>query len=160
MPRNAIWLAAAVLVACFPRGVPAQQNAALVARGSYLVKLGGCNDCHTDGFAESAAKTPQKNWLEGSPLGFHGPWGTTYAVNLRLLIHGMSEAQWLEEVRTMHPKPPMPEWALKWMTTNDRRAVYAFVRSLGPAGKPAPDDLPPGATPKTPVVSWPMPPTK
>ncbi len=106
------------------------QEAAWTARGEYLVKLGGCNDCHTDGFAASNAETPMKDWLMGSGLGFSGPWGTTYATNLRLLVHGMSEAQWLEEIRTMNPKPPMPWWALKWMTQDDQRAVYMLsIRS-------------------------------
>ena len=140
--------------------VEKSQEAALTARGEYLVKLGGCNDCHTDGFAASDAKTPMKDWLTGSALGFNGPWGTTYATNLRLLVHGMSEAQWLEELRTMNPKPPMPWWALKWMTQDDQRAVYAFIHSLGPAGQATPNDLPPGATPTTPVVAWPGAPPK
>lgn len=65
----------------------------------------------------------------------------------------MTEAQWLEEVRTMRPKPPMPWWALRWMTPEDQSALYAFIHALGPAGNPAPADLPPGAAPRTPVVS-------
>lgn len=162
--KVAAFCCAAALAAGFPfcTAAPAAgasgQDAGLVARGRYLVKLGGCNDCHTDGFTAADAKTPEKDWLEGSRLGWHGPWGTTYSVNLRLLVHGMTEAQWLEEVRTMRPKPPMPWWSLRWMTPEDQRAVYAFIRYLGPAGSPAPDDLPPGAAPSGPAVSFPMPP--
>lgn len=138
-----------------------QHDRALVERGRYLVKLGGCNDCHTAGFAQSDAKTPERDWLEGSSVGFGGPWGTTYPTNLRLLIAGMTEAQWLAEVRTMQPKPPMPWWSLRWMTRQDQRAVYAFIRALGSAGKPAPNYVPPGTTPTTPVISFvPAPPPK
>jgi mono/diheme cytochrome c family protein len=163
MGRFAGLLGACVLAGLLPLQGAAvqaaeQRDSALVERGRYLIKLGGCNDCHTAGFAESDAKTPERDWLEGEAVGFQGPWGTTYPTNLRLLIGGMTEAQWLDEVRTMHPKPPMPWWALRWMTRQDQRAVYVFVRALGPAGKPAPNDLPPGAAAATPVVAFPAPP--
>ncbi|MGH7110620.1 MAG: hypothetical protein ACREFK_09335 [Stellaceae bacterium] len=148
---------AVMLLALLSGGADAQ-NAARIARGRYLVKLGGCNDCHTDGFTESNAKVPERDWLEGSALGWHGPWGTTYPVNLRLLVGSMSEGQWLEYLRTMQPKPPMPWWALRWMTPQDQRAVYVYIRHLGPTGKKAPADLPPGVSPLPPFVSFPMPP--
>ncbi|MEJ2396973.1 MAG: cytochrome C, partial [Gammaproteobacteria bacterium] len=31
----------------------------LLERGRYLVRIGGCNDCHTAGYAESGGKTPE-----------------------------------------------------------------------------------------------------
>lgn len=49
----------------------------VLARGKYLLYLGSCNDCHTDGFAASDGKLPEKEWLLGGPLGFNGPWGTS-----------------------------------------------------------------------------------
>jgi len=55
-------------------------------RGRYLVKIAGCNDCHTAGYAETAGKVPEKQWLTGDQLGWRGPWGTTYAANLRLYM--------------------------------------------------------------------------
>jgi mono/diheme cytochrome c family protein len=153
--------ALAIAVGMAPSALPARaQDGAQIARGRYLVKLGGCNDCHTDGFAQSDARTPEKDWLEGSSLGFYGPWGTTYAINLRLLVGGMTEAQWLDSVGTTQSKPPMPWWALHWMTPQDQRAVYVYIRHLGPAGKETPKDLPPGTSPPPPVLSWPMPPAK
>ena len=58
-----------------------------IERGRYMAITGGCNDCHTAGFAPNEGKIPEKDWLLGSgPLGYSGPWGTTYATNLRLLI--------------------------------------------------------------------------
>jgi hypothetical protein len=36
--------------------------------------------------------------------------------------------------------------------------MYRFIRHLGPAGKPAPDYLPPKQAPATPVVRFPAPP--
>jgi hypothetical protein len=136
---------------------PSRQAEVLVARGRYLVRIGGCNDCHTGGFAASDAKIPEADWLEGSPLGFRGPWGTTYAINLRQFAAGMTEAQWQAQV-VMPAKPPMPWWALKWMTSEDRRALYAFIRHLGASTKETPADLPPGVAPPAPFISWPSPP--
>ena len=49
-------------------------------RGRYLVKIAGCNDCHTRGYAETAGKVPEKQWLTGDQLGWRGPWGTTYEI--------------------------------------------------------------------------------
>ena len=40
----------------------------------------------------------------------------------------------------------------------DLRAIYRFVRALGPAGQPAPDYVPPGQEPKAPYVTFPAPP--
>ena len=58
---------------------------AQIKRGRYVVMIGGCNDCHTAGYAPSGGKVPEKDWLLGDALGWNGPWGsTTYATNLRL----------------------------------------------------------------------------
>jgi mono/diheme cytochrome c family protein len=136
------------------------QHEAAIARGRYLVAITGCNDCHTAGFTEANSKLPERDWLKGSTLGFRGPWGTTYPTNLRNLVAHMTEADWLAYLRTMHPKPPMPWWSVKGMTPDDQRALYAFIRHLGPAGENAPDDLPPGIAPPPPVVSFPAPPAE
>lgn len=56
-----------------------------VLRGRYLVQVVGRNDCHTQGYPEAGGKVDEKLWLSGSTLGWRGPWGTTYAVNLRLV---------------------------------------------------------------------------
>ena len=58
----------------------------MIEHGSYLVTVGGCNDCHTAGYAESAGEVPESDWLQGDSLGWQGPWGTTYATNLRLQL--------------------------------------------------------------------------
>lgn len=118
-----------------------------VIRGLYLVKISGCNDCHTPGYAESGGNTPQAAWLTGSAVGFQGPWGTTYPTNLRLSMLRLSEAQWLQSAR-QPMRPPMPWFALRDMSDDDLRAVYAAVRFLGTAGEAAPTFVPPGQTPK------------
>jgi mono/diheme cytochrome c family protein len=130
------------------------------ARGRYLVEIGGCNDCHTPGYAMSGGKVPEKQWLTGDGLGWNGPWGTTYPVNLRLYMQTLDENAWVKEARHLTARPPMPYWALNRMTDSDLRALYRFVRSLGPAGSPAPQFVPPGQEPKGPSVKFPAPPPK
>lgn len=127
-----------------------------VALGRYLVKTTGCNDCHTAGYAPSAGQVPEKDWLQGDVLGHRGPWGTSYASNLRLYFAGLTEAQWLAAARTMKARPPMPWFALRDMSDGDLKAVYQYVKAQGPAGRPAPAALPPGAAPQGPFVQYPQ----
>lgn len=146
-----------LLAACQPAATPQVAASAptvdLVARGEYLVKITGCNDCHTAGYAEQQGNLDKAQWLTGSPLGYNGPWGTTYAANLRLRLQDMDEAQWLEYSANLRTRPIMPDFSLRAMNEEDRRAIYRFVRSLGPAGQSAPAYLPPGQTPPLPYFS-------
>jgi mono/diheme cytochrome c family protein len=88
-----------------PQAKPAGSDAA-VARGRYLVTLGGCNDCHTplemgpngpapdmkrmlSGHPEQLVMPPAPAmpgpWaiaMAGTATAFAGPWGTTFAPNL------------------------------------------------------------------------------
>ena len=126
-----------------------------VERGRYLVRTSGCNDCHTPGYAQGNGVVDEKLWLTGDALGWQGPWGTTYATNLRLLLSTMSEQQWLTHARTMRPRPPMPWFNLRSMNDEDLKAIYAFVKALGPAGQAAPAYVPPGKEAAGPVVRFP-----
>jgi mono/diheme cytochrome c family protein len=124
-----------------------------MARGRYLVAVGGCNDCHTSGYAESGGRIPEREWLMGSPVGFQGPWGTTYAANLRTAAADMSEAAWLVRARSTL-RPPMPGTSLQVMTDKDLRAIYRFIRGLGARGEAAPAYVPPGGVVTTPVIDF------
>lgn len=132
----------------------------LVEQGRYLVRIAGCNDCHTAGYAPTGGKVPEAQWLLGDKLGFSGPWGTTYPVNLRLRFATMDAAAFKTYARTLNTRPPMPYWALNAMTERDLEALYAYVTSLGPAGEAAPAALPPGVAAKGPVVTFPGPPAQ
>lgn len=136
----------------------ASVDADLVARGEYLTRIAGCNDCHTPGYAESGGDLPKSQWLMGSPIGWHGPWGTTYPVNLRLKLQDMDEAAWMDYSAKLHTRPPMPDFAVRAMNEYDRRAIYRFIKSLGPGGAPAPAYLEPGQPPQPPYVDWVLPP--
>lgn len=124
-----------------------------IERGRYLVAVSGCNDCHTPGYPESGGTLPPSEWLVGSPVGFEGPWGTTYPANLRHLLASQSESQWLEHARKA-TRPPMPWFSLRNMTDEDLGAIYAFVRSLGDKGEPAPAYVPPGQAVLTPYYEF------
>lgn len=115
-----------------------------VNRGRYLVSIAGCNDCHTAGYIEKASKVPESEWLKGDAMGWSGPWGTTYAPNLRLSLANMDMAQWKTFARNAELRPPMPYWLLRAMTDEDLEALWHFTRSLGKGGDKAPAALPPG----------------
>ena len=128
----------------------------LVARGEYLVRIAGCNDCHTPGYGPAQGEVPKEQWLIGSaPLGYTGPWGTTYATNLRLRVAGMTEAQWLALAGHAKMRPPMPWPSLHAMQQDDLKAVYRYIAHLGPKGGPAPAYRPPGDPPRGPIVVFP-----
>jgi mono/diheme cytochrome c family protein len=146
-------LAALLLAVAVP--ALAQKADPSVARGRYLVAVAGCNDCHTPNYAPSGGKVPESEWLTGDALGWRGPWGTTYPPNLRLALPQLSEEQWVKKAKTLSTRPPMPWFSLHHMTESDLRAIYRYVRHLGPAGKPAPAYVPPDRTPAPPYVQFP-----
>lgn len=149
---------AAPATSTIPAIASATRDAELVARGDYLVRIAGCNDCHTPAYGERGGEVPREEWLVGSPVGFSGPWGTTSAANLRMKAAAMDEAGWLEYTGELHTRPLMPDFAVRAMHEEDRRALYRFIRSLGPVGSKAPDYLPPGKAPPPPYLQLVLPP--
>ncbi|EIJ36312.1 c-type cytochrome [Thiothrix nivea] len=128
-----------------------------ITHGKYLILTAGCNDCHTAGYAASGATIPEPEWLKGDSLGFRGPWGTTYAVNLREYMAGLSQEEWVNKARTLKARPPMPWWALNAMTEKDLKAIYTYVRALDTSDNKVPEFVPPDQEPPMPYVQWPMP---
>lgn len=156
---RSILAAAAILAVC--AAVPARTPVTAapdgsIERGRYLVAYGACNDCHTPGWRESDGTIPVSKWMTGSTVGLRGPWGTSYPANVRLWFSQIREQDWLFSVRTRAGHPPMHWHDLRFLTTTDQRAIYRFIRSLGPAGKPAPAALGPHEEPHTPYV-WVVP---
>lgn len=126
-----------------------------IAAGRYLVRIGGCNDCHTPGFAMTNGASPaEADWLTGDSVGFSGPWGVSYPPNLRLSFQNMEEEQFLEMAHAGKGRPPMPWPSLVAMSDRDLKAIYAYIRSLGPKGEPAPAALSPGMTPDRPHIAF------
>ncbi|MEN8133601.1 MAG: cytochrome C [Pseudomonadota bacterium] len=129
-----------------------------VDSGRYLIRIMGCNDCHTPGYLETEGQTPEELWLTGSTFGWRGPWGTTYPKNLRILLHSLTEDQWVVFAKNLKTRPPMPWFNLNAMKDEDLRAVYKFVHHLGPGGAAAPAYLPPDKEPDPPYAVFPSPP--
>jgi len=130
------------------------QAKSVVDAGRYLILVGGCNDCHTPGFMEKGLSVPESQWLTGVPVGWRGPWGTTYASNLRLYVEDFPNADaWVKLLRARTAKPPMPWSSLHAMSDNDLKAIFAYIKNLGPSGQMMPLAAPPGMEPKTPYLS-------
>jgi len=120
-----------------------------IRHGRYLIQTSGCNDCHTPGYMQKDGQVPETDWLTGDAMGWQGPWGTTYPANLRLLFRQIDEKAWLARAR-LPMRPPMPSPSLRAMSDDDLRAIYRYVKSLGPKGQVAPAYVPPGGTVATP----------
>lgn len=106
-------LVGSIVSSCGPSDAAASSGAAAreaqIARGAYLVNVGGCNDCHTpwkegpngpepdmtrmlSGHPESyvitaPAAPPDGEWQNGAVFGatmtsFSGPWGVSFSANL------------------------------------------------------------------------------
>jgi len=129
-------------------------SAQTIARGKYMVQTGHCNNCHTAGYTRKEGDVPENERLLGSaPLGYRGPWGTTYASNLRLTVQNFTQAQWVKYAKAIQPRPPMPWWSLRDTTDQDLGAMYQYIKHLGPAGESAPAYLPADQEPKPPYES-------
>lgn len=115
--------------------------------GEYLIWLGGCNDCHTVGWDASRASMPYSDWLTGGRR-FSGAYGVSYSANLRLTPENMTEDEFVDMMHTREVNPPMPWVHYHDLNDQDLRAIYSFLKSLGPAGKAPPpfEAAPPTAT--------------
>lgn len=129
---------------------PGTAGSTQIERGRYMIVVAQCNVCHTAGYGPKQGKVPEGEWLLGNPVGFRVAAGTTYASNLRLSVQAYTEDQWVQYAKTATPRLPMPFWSLHAMKPEDLRAMYQYMKHLGPAGKPAPDFLPPDKEPNPP----------
>jgi hypothetical protein len=119
---------------------------ASVDLGSHIAIIGGCHDCHTVGYNESAGQVDPNAALKGSPQPFEGPWGTTFAKNLRLAVKDMSEDEFVTFSDTFETAPPMPWYNVHALTDVEARSLYQYIKSLpGELGEQAPPALPPPA---------------
>ena len=133
-----------------------------VERGAQVAVTGGCHDCHTAGYNESAGKVDPATALKGVPLGWQGPWGTTYAKNLRLIAAEHSpEDAFVKYAKSFQALPPMPYYNVHAMDESDIRSLYQYIISLGDPGDAMPETAPPGQEPTTPyLVMMPVMPKK
>ncbi len=134
-------------------GAPAVAAEVSAKRGAQVAVTSGCHDCHTANYLETGGTLDPALALKGTVLGWQGPWGTTYAANLRLVAREKgSEDAFLAYARTFQARPPMPFFNVHAMDESDLRSLYLYIVSLGEAGDPAPEYVPPGEEPKTPYI--------
>lgn len=145
---------AAMCVACFTMlsPLPADAEEPSVQRGLYLSIIGGCHDCHTEGYNESGGVIDPGKALKGSGIGRQGPWGTTYPGNIRRVVNSLSLEGFLLLARNFKYAPPMPWYNLRKMTDNDLKSLYLFVKSLGEPGELTPSFVAPGDRVNTPFI--------
>ena len=164
-----------------PTPTPEQQRAERIARGKYLVTIGGCNDCHTPWkMTERGPEPDMTRMLSGHPsdvkvnappieqiaqggwvwtafatnTAFHGPWGTTYAINLtpepisgmgiwteEMFINALRKGKHFGESRPI--MPPMPWTVYRNLTDEDLKSVYAFLRTIPAIHNRIPEYEPP-----------------
>ena len=126
-----------------PDGRPATAGNSDVEVGRYLAVIALCNDCHTANWLPKA-DVPVEQWLAGNPVGWEGSWGGTFPSNLRLRAQEWTEDQWVQTLKTRKEREPMPWSAVNQMSENDARALYRFLKSLGPTGEHMPAPIGPG----------------
>lgn len=141
---------AALMVLLVPAKLTAQEISA--DRGKLVSIIGGCHDCHTVGYSEANGVIDPDLALKGNPLGFKGPWGTTYADNLRLTASTRSEDGFVAKMQAARTLPPMPWYNVRAIPESDLRSLYRYIKSLGDPGTQAPTAVPPGDDPRTPFV--------
>lgn len=124
----------------------------LVERGRYLIKITGCNDCHTPQYGLKGGDLPEKDWLIGDQVGWKGPWGVTYPTNLRSRVQNMKEKEFIQYAKNLRARPPMPWYSLTTMSDKDLSAIYHFIKYLGPNTNIVPSALAPGEPIKGPYM--------
>lgn len=159
MSRNPALLLLGLLVssAAFA-AAPSPRDGSAIQHGQFLVGYGGCNDCHTPGWAEHGGQAPKDVLLTGAGMNFQGPWGTTYPANLRLYVQKITVAQWIANLRALKTRPAMPWWTFRYLSDHDLADMYAYIHSLGPAGNPAHAFVPPGQPAPLPYFRLQLPP--
>ena len=132
--------------------VQAQDTEVSIAKGELVSRIGGCHDCHSVGFGETNGTIDPATALTGNPVGYQGPWGTTYAANLRLIAAEYGEDEWVEYLKTFEARPPMPWFNVHYLDESEMRSLHQYILSLGDPGNPAPPYVPPGTPPTTPYL--------
>jgi mono/diheme cytochrome c family protein len=135
------------------------------SRGEYLVRFGGCNDCHTPGYF--LGKPDAARFLGGSDVGFDLPgMGTFVGPNLTpdkdTGLGNWSRDQIITAIQTgVRPDgrvlaPMMPWRAFAGLTKSDAGAIADYLKTLPPVshkvlGPFGPDSKP--ALPRMMVVA-------
>jgi mono/diheme cytochrome c family protein len=118
-----------------------------IAKGKYLVNLGGCMDCHTPGYF--MGQPDMSRYLGGSEVGFEIPGlGVFHGRNLtpdkETGLGNWSSDDIVKAIQTgVRPDgrqlaPIMPWMAFSKLTKDDAYAIAAFLKSLPPVNNKVP----------------------
>ena len=148
------WVRFAVLIALAASlwPLPADAGTKQVARGKYLVGLGGCNDCHTPGYF--FGKPDMSRFLGGSDVGFEIPGqgvfvGPNITPDKKTGIGGWTPEQIVKAIQVGERPdgrilaPIMPWHAFAHLTADDAMAIAAFLHSLTPVSNQTPGPFKP-----------------
>jgi len=151
------FFAVAVMAVLVPPVASADTNAS-IARGKYLVSLGGCLDCHTPG--HFLGKRDLKRLLAGSEVGFEIPGlGVFYGSNLTPDKETGLGAWTNEEIATAITAGARPDGrelapAMPWrdfaaLTKADALAIAVYLKSLPPIVNKVPGPFGPTEKPSS-----------
>ena len=124
-----------------------------IARGEYLVTLGGCNDCHTPGYF--LGKPDMSRFLGGSDVGFEIPGqgvfvGPNITPDKKTGIGSWTPEQIVKAIQFGERPdgrmlaPIMPWHAYVKLTADDAMAIAAFLQCLNPVSNQIPGPFKPG----------------
>jgi mono/diheme cytochrome c family protein len=126
---------------------------AQIARGEYLVTIGGCNDCHTPGYF--FGKPDMEKFLGGSDVGFEIPGLGVFAGRNITPDKETGIGSWTPEQivtalqsgirpdgRVLAPIMPWQDFA--HLTKDDAMAIAAFLQSVKPVNNKVPGPFKPG----------------
>jgi mono/diheme cytochrome c family protein len=130
-----------------------------ITRGEYLVRFGGCSDCHTPGYF--LGKPDPERFLGGSDVGLDLPgMGTFVGPNLtpdkETGLGNWSRDQIIAAIQTgVRPDgrilaPIMPWRAFSGLTKSDASAIAEYLKSLPPVSHKVPGPFGPGDKPPVP----------
>ena len=131
-----------------------------IERGKYLVTLGSCNDCHTPGYF--FGKPDFSRALSGSDVGFAIPGvgafvGRNLTPDKETGLGNWTDDQIISAITAgVRPDgrrlaPIMPWQGLSHLTSEDARAIVAYLRSLPPVKNRVPGPFGAKEVPTTPV---------
>jgi mono/diheme cytochrome c family protein len=146
IPLAALFAVAATMASATEPSAPSADY------GKTVSIIGGCHDCHTADYGEKGGVINPDTAMKGNPVGYQGPWGTTYAPNLRIVAAGVNEDDWVKYLQTFTAKPPMPFYNVHALDEIQMRSLHQYIVSLGEPGDPAPAYVPPGEKPKFPYA--------
>ncbi len=168
MNRINLYLATCALIASALSNGPVHADASQIARGKYLVQLGGCGDCHTPGYF--FGQPDHARFLGGSDVGFEMPDGSVVVGPNLTPDRDTGLGKWTaadiaKALRTgVRPdgrvlSPIMPWPALAHLTPSDMDALIAYLKSLRPVNNLAPGPFTPKQKPGIYVMKLTPPPT-